>query len=199
MTEDQFYEARGRLAGRLMTRAGLNIEAHEWHVILDFLASDENALADFRASLDHVTRGPQYLPGVFTPQGQVQCAKCLGQKDVQSTTVLSGYGVTPCMKCHMDVSCREDVADLNNLRLALPRGWYPRLEQTGGMTCNLYMDVAGHEYMVSSNDDPEPKFVVCWFPDSERDADSHHIGYFNTVDEIVMAVTKYRFRFGVRV
>lgn len=207
MTEPEVLELCGRLCDGLMNHSGLNIETHEWHAIAGFLASTPSAVGDWRVLLDHETRRPpvEYQPGSFTAHGKILCPKCLGQTGVKSATLKTcgdGYALTTCQTCNAEIITREDVALLRNLQLLLPRGWYPRIEQTGGMCCNLSMDVAGAEYMVWVNDDREVEktFGVCWYPDSEGDSsDTRHVAYFTTADEAVVEIAKHRFRFGVRV
>lgn len=62
MTEQEVQTILSRLNGGLMDRSGINVEAHEWHAIAEFLATAPNALGELQSVVAHHYHRPDRKP-----------------------------------------------------------------------------------------------------------------------------------------
>lgn len=121
--------------------------------------------------------GPEaVLPvGHWLPTAAILCAACVGGRPAGASDTdgrhvewrtNEWYGATRCNKCDAWIAVRDDVADLNNLRLALGAG---EMQQTGGMCSALEFGFSERPrepaVMVTANDGDG--FLVCRYQPSD--------------------------------
>lgn len=154
-------------------------------------------------------------PGLFTPQADVLCYKCHGPKwrTPEPRSDIPEYGmlcipfvsmpdtlrVTWCDSCGCQIGLRDDVAMLNNLRMELPLGWYPRLDQTGGMCVALSMEISNVLYMIYAEDEKPDHVSISMFPNPDE-SESIHVGTIEVhTERLILALVHHRFKSGARV